>query len=407
MEINIQYLRETQAILLNNKDTKFKRFLYEKINFQDRLIGIVGPRGVGKTTLLLQYLKLNHDKDEAALYVLADNIFFRQGDLFEFAREFHLKHGGKLLCIDEIHRYENWNQELKNIYDSLPDLKIIFSGSSSLNLIRGKYDLSRRALLYSLPGLSFREYLAFEKDIEIKALKLNDLFAHSYEISKKIAQNKYILKYFNDYLKQGYYPFYKENPELHSYNSRILNTIDKAVYEDIGSFYNLKTQNLIIFKKILHFLCTIPPGEININKLANSLKHNNATISEYLEILKETSLIRFLPNNKTGHAMIRNAVKVFLDNSNIFHALNIAIGHVLKTGTVRELFLLNQLQNAGYIATFTKNGDFEIDQKVIEIGGRSKNFTQIRSTRNGYLALDDILIGERRKIPLYLFGFLY
>lgn len=355
----------------------------------------------------MQYLKINHAKDETALYVLADSVFFRQGDLFEFAREFHLKYGGKTLLIDEIHRYENWNQELKNIYDSLPDLAIIFSGSSSLNLIRGKYDLSRRSILYSLPGLSFREYLAFEKNIKTKIYRLEDLFRNSSGISKELAQNKYILKYFNEYLKQGYYPFYREDADTHLYYSRILNTIDKAVYEDIGSFYHLKTQNLIIFKKILYFLISISPGEINVNKLAKSLVRNNVTISEYLEILKETGLIRFLPNNKAGHAMIRSAVKVFLDNTNIAYALNATTGHILEIGTIRELFLLNQLQNASYIPAFTRYGDFEIDKKVIEIGGRSKNFTQLKNIKNSYLVLDDILIGEKRKIPLHLFGFLY
>ena len=295
IRINIPYLREIESILLGKVKLDFKRFLYDKIHFDNRLIGIVGPRGVGKTTLILQYLKEHRLGDERALYLSADNVFFKQGDLLEFAREFHLKHGGALLCIDEIHRYDNWNQELKNIYDSFPDLKIIFSGSSSLNLIKGKYDLSRRGMLYSLPGLSFREYLLLERNIALPSYALKNVLKNGFKISRSFASHKFILKYFNEYLQRGYYPFYKEEPNLHLYYAKILNVVDKAIHEDIASFYNLKTQNLSAFKKILHFLTGITPGEVNINKLAKNLGYNHATIAEYLEILHATNLIRFLP----------------------------------------------------------------------------------------------------------------
>ncbi|MBU2456897.1 AAA family ATPase, partial [Patescibacteria group bacterium] len=175
MDQNIQNIKQTQYILLNKIDLKFKRFLFDKIDFKQRLIGIIGPRGVGKTTLILQYLKEKHYQDDKAIYFLADNVLFNKGDLLELAREFYLKHSGRLMCIDEIHRYANWNQELKNIYDTLPDLKIIFSGSSSLNLIKGKYDLSRRGVIYNLPGFSFREYLLFQENINIQKFSLNKL----------------------------------------------------------------------------------------------------------------------------------------------------------------------------------------------------------------------------------------
>lgn len=404
---NLQILRETQLLLLNKIDFTFKRFLYSKINFRQRLIGIIGPRGVGKTTLILQFLKEKHSQDQKALYILADNVFLKAGDLINLAREFHLEQNGKLLCIDEIHRYPNWNQELKNIYDTLPDLQIIFSGSSSLDIAKGKYDLSRRCVIYKLPGLSFREYLFFEKKIKIPIYNLKDIIKNNLSIAQELSNVKGILKYFHDFLAQGYYPFYKETDQKLLYFQKINNTVDKIIYEDIAGFYKLKTQNLIVFKQILNFLANITPGEININKLANSLQKNHATIVEYLQILEETSLIRFLGNNKTGHALIRHAKKVFLDNSNLLHALNINLGKEPLKGVVRELFILNQLQNSGLNPTYSEKGDFKIENFIFEVGGKGKEDYQIKNLANAYLILDNILIGDKNKIPLWLLGFLY
>ena len=407
MDQNIQNIRETQYILLQSQNLKFKRFLFDKIDFKQRLIGIIGPRGVGKTTLILQFLKEKHYKNESAIYFLADNILFKEGDLLNLARQFYLKHGGRIICIDEIHRYKNWNQELKNIYDTLPGMKIIFSGSSSLNLIKGKYDLSRRGVMYNLPGLSFREYLSFAKNIKIKKFTLNELIKNYKSISIDLMKNENILKYFNEYLIQGYYPFFKETKNKQLYFQQINNVIDKIIYEDIASFYNFKTQNLSVFKQILYFLATISPGEINANKLANSLNKTYATISEYLNILEEAGLIRFLSNNKTGHSLIRNAKKVFLDNTNLTKAINQNIGKSSNIGMIRELFILNQLQNTGHIPVYTVNGDFKVDDWTFEIGGKNKNTKQIKGIEKSFLVLDDILIADKNKIPLYLFGFLY
>jgi len=407
MDKNIQNIRETQYILLDKQDLAFKRFLFDKIDFKQRLIGIIGPRGVGKTTLILQYLKEKRYKDDSAIYFLADNVLFKKGDLLNLAQEFYLKHGGRLICIDEIHRYENWNQELKNIYDTLPDLKIIFSGSSSLNLIKGKYDLSRRGVIYNLPGLSFREYLSFMENIDIKSFSLNKLIKDYKNISIDLIKTKNILKYFQEYLVQGYYPFYKETGDRQLYFQQINNIIDKAIYEDIASFYNLKTQNLIIFKQILRFLATISPGEININKLANSLSKNYGTVAEYLDILEDTSLIRFLTNNKAGYSLIRHAKKVFLDNTNLLHTINKTIGKPIDIGTVRELFVLNQLQNAGHILTYAVCGDFSVNDFTFEIGGKNKDAEQLQNIKKSFLVLDDIIVADKGKIPLFLFGFFY
>lgn len=405
MDSSIQNIRQTQYVLLDKLDIQFKRFLYEKIDFNQRLIGIIGPRGVGKTTLILQYLKENHYKDEEAIYLLADMVLFKKGDLLELANEFYFKQGGRLLCIDEIHRYENWNQELKNIYDTLPELKIIFSGSSSLNLIRGKYDLSRRGITYTLAGFSFSEYLSFKYNINFAPHVLNELVRDYKKISIELSKDKKILKYFNQYLIEGYYPFFDETNNRELYFQQINNTIDKIIYEDIASFHHLKTQNLIIFKQILHFLATISPGEVSINKLANSLQKNNATISDYLEILREASLVRFLTNNKTGHSLVRHAKKIFLDNTNLLEAVNNNLGKISDIGNMRELFIISHLQNAGYVPSYTPNGDFMVNGYTFEIGGKSKDKKQIKNIKNSFLVLDDIIIAGIDKIPLYLFGF--
>ena len=407
MKQNIQNIKEIQFLLLNNIDLRFKRYLYGRIDFGQRLIGLAGPRGSGKTTLILQYLKENHVGNDAAIYFAADNVLFQAGDLFELAREFYLKQGGRLICIDEIHRYPNWNQELKNVYDAFPELKIIFSGSSSLDLVSGQHDLSRRGVIYKLPGLSFREYLVFNGYADHGSFGFTELTGHYREIAGKIAATPDILKYFGAYIRSGYYPFYKETGNDKLYYLQINNVVDKAIYEDIASFYRLKTENLAVFKSMLAYLATVTPGDFSINKLANSTGKNHATISEYLNILADTGLVRFLSSGKTGHALVRHAKKVFLDNTNLAAALGEMLGQGPEIGTQRELFVLNQLQNSGHLPVYTAKGDLAVDGYIFEIGGRNKNFSRLGDSARSFLALDDILIADKRKIPLYLFGFLY
>ena len=403
----IQNIKETQYILLNRIDLSFKRSLYNKIDFRQKMIGIIGPRGVGKTTLILQYLKEKHYQDEKSIYLSADNVLFKKGDLLNLVREFYLKYGGRLVCLDEIHRYENWNQELKNIYDTFPDLRIIFSGSSSLSLVRGKYDLSRRGIVYNLEGLSFREYLSFKHSLHLKSFDLDYLVKNYQDISLKLSKISNILKYFNQYLIQGYYPFFKETNNRQLYFQQINNAVNKNIYEDIISFYQLKTQNLIVFKQILYFLSTIKPGNVSVNKLAHNLGKNYATIAEYLNILSKARLIRFLPSDKNGYSLIRRAKKAFLDNPNLMWAITHNLGHKPEIGTIRELFVLNQLQNAGYIPVYPNRGDLTINNYTFEIGGKSKHIGNLKSIGKMYLALDDIIVASKNRIPLYLFGFLY
>lgn len=404
MDSYLAKIKETQALLLNQTTLTFKRFLYPKINFESRLIGIIGPRGVGKTTLILQYLKERGEVHDDFLYFTADSVLLEKGSLVELAREAYLKNGIRLLCIDEIHRFPNWNQELKNIYDSFPKLKIIFSGSSSLNLIKGKYDLSRRAISYELPGLSFREFLIYEKGIEHKTISFKELITKHKEISKEIAKTEDVLLFFSNYLKHHYYPFYKEELELPLYYQQINAIIDKTIYEDIASCYKLKTENLLVFKQILAFLASIPPGEINTHKISKHLKKNHETITTFLNILHETKLIRFLGTEKIGHALLKHTKKVFVDNPNILHALCYSHGLEINHGYLRELFVLNQTQNAGLKPIYNEKADVEIAKTVFEIGGKQK---KVRKSSNITVLSDDLLVSDGDKIPLYLFGFLY
>lgn len=409
MTINIKNIQETQKILLNNQSVDFKRYLYDEIDFSQQLIGIIGPRGVGKTTLLLQYLKENFYKKNSseAVYFLADSVLFKKGDLLELARELHVERGVGLICVDEIHKFPNWNQELKNIYDSFPDLKIIFSGSSSIDLVKGRYDLSRRGVVYNLAGFSFREFLIFYKKMQFEKTDLKTILKNHQIMSKKFAPKDKILKYFKEYLKVGYYPFFNNTKNVFLYGDQIGNTIDKIVYEDIASIYKLKTNNLITFKQILYFFATITPGEININKLASSLGRNHATIAEYLNILQEAGLVRFLTNDRAGHMLVRHAEKIYLDNTNLLYAIGKIVGKKVEIGMVREIFFLNQLQAIGEIPCYTKNGDFSVGRTVFEIGGKNKTDEQIKNIKNSFLVLDNILYGDSKIIPLYLFGFLY
>jgi uncharacterized protein len=402
----IKTLKDIQQLLIQETKTDFQRFLLKKINFKLRLIGIVGQRGVGKTTLILQYLKQISHKHRNFLYLSADNTFLKEGDLLQLAWDFYFNEGGRLLCIDEIHRYQNWNQELKNIYDTFPDLRVIFSGSSSIDLVKGKYDLSRRAFLYHLPGLSFREFLLYHKGIKHAPITLQSLLK---DPQKNVQQfgSKHILMHFKEYLQQGYYPFGLETNDRILFYQQVSSLIDKAIHEDIASFYKLKTGNLNTFKEILSFLALTSPGTVNVHKLSNSLKKNNSTVAHYLDILQEASLIRYLTNDRYGHAFIRNAKKVFLENPNMFYALSSLLGKPENVGTIRELFMLNQLENAGYIPLYSQKGDLTVKNTTFEVGGKNKTWGKFEKKKNNYLVLDDILVGEKNIIPLYLFGFLY
>lgn len=382
------------------------RYLYSSFNIKSRLTGIVGPRGVGKTTLMLQYIQENLHGKTPVIYFSADHIIFNQYTLLDCVDHFYQTNDIRLFFIDEIHKYKNWQQEIKNIYDSYPTVKVVFSGSSSIDLIHGSYDLSRRARLYFLHGLSFREFLNFKTGQDIPPISFDDLLAKKHTDNINLSLIPQVQGHFKEYLKYGYYPFYFEEPE--TYYERILRIIDKSIYEDIASFYNLKTESLHLFKKIIIFLSTIPPGNINTHNLAKNLSIDDKTASHYLTILNQVGLIRLVYSVENGNAQLRKPEKIFLDNTTLFHVLQETTNGNPEVGTVRELFFLQSMMNASIKVHYNKIGDFETHNAIFEIGGKNKTAHQIKGSKKpAFLVKDDILLGEKNAIPLFYFGFLY
>jgi predicted AAA+ superfamily ATPase len=399
-------LKTTYYRLLDAVKYDTRRYLFGSFSIKSRLTGLIGPRGTGKTTLMLQFInEIVADKSKC-LYLSLDNIYFSANSLYEYIIEQYETEAIKTFFLDEVHKYKNWNQELKNIYDSFPDINIVFSGSSSLDLIKGTYDLSRRGILYRLNGMSFREYLLFNCDLDLPVLSLEQIADPSNPECLKIASIEKIRGHFKSYMDYGYYPFSSEDKE--TYHQRLMNIIDKIIYEDIATYYNLKTANLVNFKKILAYLATIPPGEININSISKHIGVDNKTIGSYLLILTETGLTRLIPSSGKGGTLLKSTEKVFLENTNIHEAIVRDIGVEKSIGTARELFFIEMLQNSGNKVFCSKVGDYEVNKQYFEIGGKSKSRSQIKGhLDNSYLIKDDILIGEKGTIPLYLFGFLY
>jgi len=403
--LNIDSLSEIYHELLAEVVVDKHRYLFDKINLNNRMTGIVGARGVGKTTMMLQLIKQRLPKDSKAFYVSADNIYFQQNLLFEFVAHLYRYENIDHFFVDEIHRYTNWNQELKNIYDSFPKVKVIFSGSSSIDLVKGSYDLSRRANLYHLQGLSFREYLNFFHGLDQPTITFSDLITHPEDVAKSISSIPKLLGHFEDYLARGYYPYF--DMEIVGYYDKIHQTIDKAIYQDIANFYQLKTQNLVYFKRILNFLASIPPGEMSVNNLAKNLQIDNKTAQYYLEILAEIALIRIVTVPEGGNKLLRLPTKVFIENTTLLTALNHYLGENLSVGTVRELFFIQSVVNANLPLFYSTIGDYVVDNHYFEIGGKNKDRSQLKEKDHAFVVKDGILHPSYHTLPLYLFGFLY
>lgn len=393
--------------LLNELGPVYKRTIYKNLQSEHRIVGIVGSRGVGKTTYILHYLKENYPDSQEVLYVSADDLYFAENTLVSLAEKFVNQYNGHLLCIDEIHKYPNWSQELKNIYDKYRNLKIIFSGSSSIDLIKEKYDLSRRAVLRFLPGLSFREFLEMKLNKTYPVLTIPEIISGKRADFDSILKTPRILGLFQEYLTVGYYPFFKEFKNQRDVLEALEGVIDKIIHMDIAAYYSLKTSTLPLFRKILYFIYTSKPSAININRIAKSLKKDHTDVSNYLEMMREAGLLRYLLIDKAGHALIRNAEKVYLSNTNLAYALENATGKKIEKGQIRELFFITSLENAGLKPFYSKSGDVKCGEYVFEIGGKGKDLSQIKDQKNAYLVADDILFRDIKKIQLYLFGFLY
>jgi len=376
----------------------FIRYLFSQIDTERQLIGIKGARGSGKTTLLLQLLKSK--KANETLYISLDHLYFTNNNLFNLASEFSKK-GGKYLYIDEVHKYPNWSQEIKNIYDSFDDLKVIFTSSSALEINKGKYDLSRRAIIFELAGMSFREYLELKHSIILPSVSLEQITS-----SHEILVSQYLdtikpFKYFSDYLSNGYYPFFIKEGDY--YHQQLLETINIVIETDLPAIYNIDYNSVIKLKKLLFIVSNLVPYIPNINKLAEQVGTTRDSLLKYLHLLHNAHIITLLSSRSYGINFLNKPEKLYLENTNIAFALN----NNANIGTIRETFFLNQLLVNNSV-TYPKQGDFLInDNYLFEIGGKNKGFSQIADIDNSFIAADNIEYGNGNKIPLWLFGFLY
>lgn len=398
----MEKLFDIQLLLLQQLKTHqiYQREVFKTYQFDNQLNCIIGARGVGKTTFLLDYV--SKQPSNLALYVSADNMFFLTHTLIDLVDTLYKETDIRLLCIDEIHKHPHWQHQLKNIADTYLDFKIIFTGSSQIDLVHSQFDLSRRVTLYTLQGLSFREYLEIRYQRHYPIISLPELIEEHQQVALSLNEIN-ILKDFYRYLREGYYPFFNIfTLEMEKYQA-IQAIVQKVIYEDIALFHSLKTSSLMTIENLYKFVLSSAPGELNANKLASNLQKDFDSISNFLLYLKQAGLIRFLYSNKAGQAYLRNPTKMYPENTNLLFAafMNVASDNLM--GKSRETFAINQLQNAGIHLYYTALGDFDCIDYVFEVGGKNK---KLSSNQNTYVLADGILSGIGRKIPLYLLGFL-
>jgi len=386
-------LFEKQNILLKSIKTNFRRYLYDKIAWNSRMIGIIGARGVGKTTMLLQYIKSNLNPDDA-LYVSADDLYFGQHTLYSLADEFY-KNDGKHLFIDEVHKYKNWSQELKNIYDSFPSLKITFTGSSILDIIKGSSDLSRRALIYKLNGLSFREYLKLYHDKQVSVYSLNEILNQKIELQ----DISHPLPLFKDYLKRGYFPFGLESEMKLRLDQIIIQTLEG----DIPQYANLNVSTTKKLKHLLSIIAKSVPFKPNFSKIAEIIKVSRNSLDDYFFYMEKAGLIIQLRQETKGIRSLGKVSKVYLNNPNLL--FNLGAGNT-NPGNLRETFFYNQMM-VNHQVFSSKEADFIIENKTFKIGGKNKDQKQLPKDSNSYLVKDGIEYGYKNVIPLWAFGLNY
>ncbi|MCF8399522.1 MAG: AAA family ATPase [Bacteroidales bacterium] len=397
----MEYLRQLFYEKYAATQLKSIRNFMDFVDWSNRFIGIKGSRGVGKTTLLLQYIKKNFKPNKEVLYISLDNLYFTENSLYNLASQFYKK-GGQLLAVDEVHRYQNWSQEIKNIYDDMPDLKLILTGSSLLHLHKAKHDLSRRVVMYNMPGLSFREYLQFETEKKLPVYSLNEIVSDHVSSAMEVVENLKPLAYFDSYMNHGYYPFYLEN--VKSFHNKLSESILTVLDVDIPQFEYIQTAGIVYLKKLLKIMSRSVPFKPNMKSLSSRTGISLNTMKTYLQYLTEARLLTLLYFNPVGINSLNKPEKIFLENTNLMYNLSEGIP---EKGNLRETFFLNQLAYQHRLVA-SKTSDFKVDDKyVFEIGGKSKQQKQIRNTDNAFIVKDDIEIGSENIIPLWLFGFLY
>ena len=378
--------------LIKETETGFFRYMYNEINWRNRMIGLIGPRGVGKTTLVLQYIKQNLNPAET-LYVTAEDFYFVDNRFIDLADTF-VKRGGKYLFIDEIHKYKDWAKELKLIYDYHKDLNVVFTGSSVLDIKKGASDLSRRSVIYNMQGLSFREYLQLFHHITAETYSLDDILQHKVELPIQ-----HPLPLFSEYLRNGYYPFALEE----DFGVRLGQIINQTLENDIPLYADMNVATGRKLKQLLAIISKSAPFKPNMSKIAEMLSASRNNISDYCLYIEEAGMIAQLRDNTGGIRGLGKVDKIYLDNTNLIYNLAEDTSNI---GNIRETFFQNQMR-VKYDVFSSSVADFLIDDKTFEIGGKSKGQKQIKDVENGFIVKDDIENGYLNIIPLWQFGMSY
>jgi len=382
--------------------TGFHRYLYQKIDWRDSLICIKGPKGTGKTTLILQHIKEDFPDKSKVLYASLDNLWFANNSIEDLV-EYHYLHGGTHIFLDEIHHLDKWQTFLKNLNDDYPNLKVVYSGSSMLRMDKAQEgDLSRRSIPYTLYGLSFREYLEYEGIISLDPIKFEDLLKNHTTIARDIVSKGIpIQTAFENYLKKGYYPFYKS--VYSGYELRLQQVVNHVLENDYPLIEDVQNATIRKAKKMFMILAEREPQEVKMSNLYAELETDRNQGLKILDALRRAGLIEMLSDRTKTLDKMSRPEKIYLDNSNLMYAFS----PNPKIGTIREVFFLNQLK-VSHKVNYPHKGDFLIDDKYLfEVGGRKKSFEQIKDIENSFLAVDETEIGHNKRIPLWMFGLLY
>jgi len=378
--------------LLQETDEKTFRYLYHNIDWNERCVAIMGAKGVGKTTMLLQHIKATFKNKNEALYASLDHAWFANHTIFELADEFYMN-GGTHLFLDEIHHYPNWTAEIKNIYDSFPKLKIVFTGSSLLQIYKSTTDLSRRVVYETLEGLSFREFLKFENVGDFPSYSLHDIVENHQNIAFEITENIKIIPLFKKYLKHGYYLFYKQG--LKKYDYKLQEAINNVMDVDIPAIENIEFASRYKIKRLLSVLSELVPYTPQITDLGNAIGTNRNNTVKYLSLLANAKLLNVISHKDKRIGDLTKPGKVLLHNTNLAYVF----GDAANVGSARETFFVNQMGAVSDIY-LAKQGDFIADKYTFEVGGKTKTFDQIKNIPNSFVVADDIEIGHKNKIPL-------
>lgn len=401
----MEKLFERHDAYLSIVSMEYVRDMMQRINWDARLIVIRGPKGVGKSTLMKQYIRGHFEPgDRHVLYCSADTTYFATHTLVEVAEKF-VKLGGQWLFIDEVHKYPGWSREIKDIYDLYSNLHVVLSGSSLIQINDGQADLSRRIVVYDMPGLSFREFLRLDIGLNYDPVSLPQLLENAGKLCANVSSQCHPLEHFSRYLQYGYYPFYFEGKQ--EYYDKLENVVNYIIDVELTKHRNVEIGNTRKLKALMQVISQMTPYEVDIAKLSRATGIMRATVLKYLAYLEEANLIRRLFTDLKRVTDLQKPDKVYLDNSNLLYAL---CQQKPEIGTVRECFFANQLASAGHIVEYAgyKKGDFRIDDHtVVEVGGEDKGFSQLAGQEHSFVAADDVESAYGRKIPLWAFGFLY